>query len=299
LFKSVKDKLLEVKPILQDNYRTRLETSQNKIGDIHSFLESDIAKISKQIEEDFPEVKKIGLRNFTVRRKEERFLNIVNNVFNRKNIITLFKNIYPRNDKEVRRLIREWYQEYEASIPALFEYLLGIAFYLLSGKRINISDIINSNIDSNLLPKTSAPGKRADLVFNFQEKDYLIEATLSENDGQRKMEAEPVPRHLAKHIIEINPNSLAIFIAGKLDPNNLVILRNYRYSPWYGADNVYVERMDILPLTISNLLYLLETEEKDFDTLIKKFEILLNSETKDGFMWYQNEVNKEFSHGIK
>ena len=294
LFKSVKDDLLKVKPLPQNEYRIKLEASQSNIGDIYDFLKINVTELSKQIATDFPEVKKLGLQNFALKKKEERLLELVNTVFTKENIIKIFENIYPRKDDQIRKLIKEWYQDYEATIPALFEYLLGISFYWLSEKQVRISDILNSGLDANLLPKTHTAGGQADIVVRCQDKDYLIEATLSDNDGQRKMEAEPVPRHLAKHILEINPNSLAIFVAGQLDRNNLVVLRNYKYSPWYYSDEDSVETMNILPLSVSNMIYLLK-HETDFNKLENKFETVLNSETKDGFKWYTNEINPIFS----
>lgn len=294
LFKSVKDDLLKAKPLPQNDYRVKLEASQNNIGDIYDFLKINVAELSKQIATDFPEVKKLGLQNFALKKKEERLLELVNTVFTKENIIKIFENIYPRKDDQIRKLIKEWYQDYEATIPALFEYLLGISFYWLSEKQVRISDILNSGLDANLLPKTHTAGGQADIVVRCKDKDYLIEATLSDNDGQRKMEAEPVPRHLAKHILEVNPNSLAVFVAGQLDPNNLVVLRNYKFSSWYNSDGNSIETMSILPLSVSNMIYLLK-KENDFNKLENKFETVLNSETKDGFKWYTNEVNPIFS----
>ena len=294
LFKSVKDDLLKVKPLPQNEYRIKLEASQSNIGDIYNFLKINVTELSKQIATDFPEVKKLGLQNFALKKKEERLLELVNTVFTKENIIKIFENIYPRKDNQIRKLIKEWYQDYEATIPALFEYLLGISFYWLSEKKVRISDILNSGLDANLLPKTHTAGGQADIVVRCKGKDYLIEATLSDNDGQRKMEAEPVPRHLAKHILEVNPNSLALFVAGQLDRNNLVVLRNYKYSHWYYSDEDSVETMNILPLSVSNMIYLLK-HETDFNKLENKFETVLNSETKDGFKWYTNEINPIFS----
>lgn len=294
LFKSVKDDLLEIKPLPQSEYTKKLETSQKGIGDIYDFLNINVTELSKQIATDFPEVKKLGLQNFALKKKEERLLELVNTVFTKENIIKIFENIYPRKDDQIRKLIKEWYQDYEATIPALFEYLLGISFYWLSEKQVKISDILNSGLDANLLPKTHTTGGQADIVVRCKDKDYLIEATLSDNDGQRKMEAEPVPRHLAKHLLEVNPNSLALFVAGQLDPNNLVVLRNYKFSSWYNSDGNSVETMSILPLSVSNMIYLLK-KENDFNKLENKFETVLNSETKDGFKWYTNEVNPIFS----
>ena len=294
LFKSVKDDLLKAKPLPQNEYRIKLEASQTDIGDIYDFLKINVSELSKQIATDFPEVKKLGLRNFALKKKEERLLELVNTVFTKENIIKIFENIYPRKDVQIRKLIKEWYQDYEATIPALFEYLLGISFYWLSEKQVKISDILNSRLDANLLPKTHAAGGQADIVIRGKEKDYLIEATLSENDGQRKMEAEPVPRHLAKHILEINPNSLALFVAGNLDRNNLGDLRSYKFRPWYYSDDEFVESMNILPLSVSNVIFLLKKAES-FDAIENKFQTLLNSKTTDGFQWYKNEINPIFS----
>ena len=294
LFKFVKDDLLKAKPLPENEYRIKLEASQSNIGDIYDFLKINVTELSKQIATDFPEVKNLGLQSFALKKKEERLLELVNTVFTKENIIKIFENIYPRKDDQIRKLIKEWYQDYEATIPALFEYLLGISFYWLSEKQVRISDILNSGLDANLLPKTHTRGGQADIVVRCQDKDYLIEATLSDNDGQRKMEAEPVPRHLAKHILEVHPNSLALFVAGQLDRNNLVVLRNYKYSPWYYSDEDSVETMNILPLSVSNMIYLLK-HETDFNKLENKFETVLNSETKDGFKWYTNEINPIFS----
>jgi hypothetical protein len=297
IFKINKNSLLDIPILDRDSYRINLESSHQKIGDIYPFLKIDISKLIETISKDYPEIESLGLSNFAFRKKEERLLKLVNEVFTKENIITIFENIYPRNDAHVRKLLRDWYSEYDATIPALFEYLLGIAFYWISEKEINLSSILSCNLDSNLLPNSHAPGGKADVIIHYKDKDYLIEATLSENDGQRKMEAEPVPRHLAKHIIENNKNSIAIFVAGQLDPNNLVVLRNYKFSKWYSSDgNNSVESMDILPLTIENMIYLLKNEYK-FETIQSKFEDLVNSELTDGFEWFKQKVNTTFKHG--
>lgn len=295
LFKSVKDCLLNVMPLEQSDYIIKLGTNHKEIGEIYDFLKINFSDLSAQISIDFPEINDLGLRNFTQKKKEERLLSLVSNVFTRENIITIFEYMYPRNDREIRNFIKNNYQEYEATIPALFEYLLGISFYWLSGRKIALSNILNANLDANLLPKTHTSGGQADIIVKYKDKDYLIEATLSENDGQRKMEAEPVPRHLAKHILEENPNSLALFVAGQLDRNNLVILRNYKFTPWYYSDEKCIDSMNILPLSISNMIYLLKNEH-NFDVLEKKFYNLLNSENKDGFKWYRDEINNTFTN---
>ncbi len=294
LFKPKKEFLLEITVLEEDDYRSFLESNHINISDIYDFLDVEPSNLSKLIAIDHPEVESIGLKNFAYKKREERLTKLIEKIFTRQNIITLFESIYPRNDKQIRKLIKEWYSDYDATIPALFEYLLGISFYWISQKKIKISDVLDSGLDSNLLPKTHAGGGKADIVVKSLARHYLIEATLSENDGQRKMEAEPVPRHLAKHILEGNENSIALFVAGQLDPNNLVVLRNYKFSKWYRNDQS-VDSMNILPLSVENMIYLLK-EEMDFEVFESKVDELLGSQYRDGKEWYDNIIDKEFNY---
>jgi len=296
LFKPIKNKLLGVPILEKEEYRNNLETNHKTLGDIYDFLRIEPTELIETIAIDFPEIENIGIKNFAYKKKEERLTKLVEKVFTKENIATLFEAMYPRNDAQVRKLIKEWYSDYDATIPALFEYLLGISFYWISDKEINITEVLDSGLDANLLPKTHAGGGKADIVVKSLARHYLIEATLSEKDGQRKMEAEPVPRHLARHILDGNKNSLALFVAGELDPNNLVILRAYKFLKWYGKE-MDVESMDILPLSIKNMIYLLK-ENLGFEEFEDKINTLLESETTDGKVWYEQEINREFNYAV-
>ena len=198
--------------------------------------------------------------------------------------------------QQSNRLIKGWYSEYDASVPALFEFLLSISFYWISEGKVSLSDILGMGLDANLLPKSHAPGGRADVVIKSLPTHYLIEATLSENDGQRQMEAEPVPRHLANHIKQYKNEAIALFVAGKLDPNNLVVLRSYKFLPWYyNSGNSKIDSMNIIPLTIENFLYILREDIKleEFESKLKK---LVESNSINGKEWYENEINIEFNY---
>tara|TARA_Y100000589_G_scaffold178073_1_gene168700 strand:- start:3054 stop:5078 length:2025 start_codon:yes stop_codon:yes gene_type:complete len=296
LFKPKKEDLMEVSILEGDNYRFFLESNQLNLGDIYDFLDIKPSTLTELIAFDHPEVESIGLKNFAFKKREERLTKLVKEVFTKQNIITLFESIYPRNERQIRKLIKEWYSEYDASIPALFEFLLSISFYWISDGKLSLSDILGMRLDSNLLPKSHAPGGRADIVIKSFSIHYLIEATLSENDGQRQMEAEPVPRHLANHIKQYKNETICLFVAGKLDPNNIVVLRSYKILPWYyNSGNNKIDSMNIIPLTIENFLYILREDIKleEFESKLKK---LLGSNSINGKEWYENEINIEFNY---
>lgn len=282
----------------QSSYRSFLEKEHASLGDIYKFLNINISDIIQDISIEEPQVKQIGLKGFTKKKKIERLEQLIHTVFSKKNILWLFDQLHKRDYEQVRLFIKGEYIEYEATIPALFEYLLAISFYWLTHKQIDLSQLLTPNLDANLLPKTHTAGGQADVILCLNNKDYLIEATLSDNDNQRKMEAEPVPRHLARHMLEVNTNSMALFVARELDPNNLVVLRNYKFSAWYGNYQDKVEGMNILPLTIRNIIFMLQ-EELPFINLEQQFESLLNSPTTDGYQWFIGEVNPKFDYDYK
>ena len=73
------------------------------------------------------------------------------------------------------------------------------------------------SLEADLLPKTHAGGGEADLVYEYPQTEYypmhslLIEATLATETNQRRMEMEPVSRHLGRHLIRTgNMNSYCV-----------------------------------------------------------------------------------------
>ena len=107
------------------------------------------------------------------------------------------------------------------------------------------------------------------------------------------MEAEPVPRHLANHIFDNNNDAICFFIAPKLDPNNLVVLRAYKKMPWYGANDNVVSSMNIFPLELKDLINCLKKEDS-FESILERVELLIESKETDGYKWYKNEIEPAF-----
>ncbi|MBL32161.1 MAG: hypothetical protein CMP62_05520 [Flavobacteriales bacterium] len=297
-FDSVKDKLLDELPLPKKEYKAKLIANHLNLGDVYSFLNLDRQALMSKILACEPEAKRFtSLKDFGKQKKENRLKKLVAKVFSPQRIITLLELMSPRQDDQIREEIEKWYNKsYEASIPALFEYILTLSFYLIFEKSFKIGEALNAKLDANLLPKSHAPGGGADIEIKTKNKHYLIEATLSDNNNQKQMEAEPVPRHLA-HYIKKNSivDTVAIFVAPKLDPNNLVVLRNYIFSNWYNSKGDSIaESMNILPLTIHNIIYLLK-KKPNFEELENRIDKVLKSAEKDGKIWYESVVNKEFS----
>ena len=154
-----------------------------------------------------------------------------------------------------------------ADVPTIFEYVLGILWYQISGRKGRVLDYMQLSLDADLLPKTHAAGGEADIVYAYDACEaypahtLLLEATLSEKNNQRRMEMEPVSRHLGRHLIaHPNPHSYCVFAAPYLDYNVLTDFRYRKRMPYYLLQNESqcVKGMKIIPLTTGMLQKILK-----------------------------------------
>ena len=136
------------------------------------------------------------------------------------------------------------------------------------------------SLDADLLPKTHAAGGEADIVYeyeatsNYPEHNLLLEATLAEPSNQRRMEMEPVSRHLGEHLLATgNFNSYCVFATNELNINVIGDFRQRKTIVYYSNVNEddVVNGMKIIPLQISDLKNIIRTGKK-YDSLYSLFD---------------------------
>ncbi|WP_317368322.1 AlwI family type II restriction endonuclease [uncultured Tyzzerella sp.] len=205
----------------------------------------------------------------------KRLHHLIDTKFTDENIITLLNHFEMRNDNEIRAMVTD-----NADIPTIFEYVLGILWYKISEKEGKILDYMKLSLDADLLPKTHASGGEADIVYeyskteNYPEHTLLIEATLSDSTNQRRMEMEPVSRHLGQHLIRTgNLNSYCIFITNFLNINVIADFRGRKNMPYYDNKDYSknVLGMKIIPLQTLQLKKIIQNKNK-YKDLYKVFE---------------------------
>ena len=154
-----------------------------------------------------------------------------------------------------------------ADVPTMFEYVLGVLWYKISDYQGKVLDYMKLSLDADLLPKTHAAGGEADIVYEYrQTADYpehalLLEATLADSSNQRRMEMEPVSRHLGQHLLRTgNLNSYCVFATGTLNINVIADFRSRKSIPYYDPQDYSknVSGMKIIPLQISELKAILK-----------------------------------------
>ncbi|MCI8670309.1 MAG: AlwI family type II restriction endonuclease [Lachnospiraceae bacterium] len=191
-----------------------------------------------------------------------RWNRLIDEKFPKEALIRLFTYFEERNDSEIRAMVTD-----NADIPTIFEYVLGIAWYLLSERKGDVLEYMNLSLEADLLPKTHAGGGEADIVWEYDETGWypkhtlLIEATLADGSNQRRMEMEPVSRHLGEHCLS-HPEEEAycVFVTTYLNTNVISDFRARRHMEYYNSDGTeYITGMKILPIQTSELRSLLKS----------------------------------------
>lgn len=226
--------------------------------------------------------------------KYERFNRLIEEKFDKETLIQLLNSFENREDKEIHQLVTD-----NADIPTIFEYVLAIAWYVISDKKGDVLEYMNLSLDADLLPKTHASGGEADIVWKYQAtKDYpahtlLIEATLSDKTNQRRMEMEPVSRHLGDYILtHEKENSYCIFISNFLNPNVISDFRGRKQLKYYSANGEqYIDGMKIIPLETERIKRFLAADVR-YKLLYQLFDKLFNDE-EEGYSWYKDSIIKE------
>lgn len=155
------------------------------------------------IDEAFDEVDKV---------RYQRLNKMIDTKFTDVTLQRLLDDFENRNDDEINQLVTD-----NADIPTIFEYVLGIVWYKVSGRKGKLLHYLKLSLDANLLPITHAAGGEADIVYEYQgcssypNHGLLLEATLADGTNQRRMEMEPVSRHLGRYLLRTqNKNSYCV-----------------------------------------------------------------------------------------
>lgn len=283
----------EIIDVLYEDAFSRSNDLRSNISleNISEAFKFDISKVYKVLSEDLgitiksPEQATIYVNDERYR----RFNNLINKKFTDPVLIELLNCFKERNDKRIEELVTD-----EATIPTIFEYILGIIWYKVSGRQGNILDFMKLSLEANLLPKTHAAGGCADIIYEYEactsypKHSLLLEATLADRNNQRRLEMEPVSRHLGDYRIRSNnPFDYSLFVSTYLDKNVVSDFRYRKIYP-YTRDKETIEGMKIISLDTDTLKKIIEnrsTYSYLYDVFNKYHEMAL--ETVD---WHENLI---------
>ncbi len=224
--------------------------------------------------------------------RHKRFNELIDSRFDDDTLISLLDKFENRNDDEIMSLVTD-----NADVPTIFEYILGIIWYKVSERKGNILEYMNLSVEADLLPRTHAGGGEADIEYWYEAcPDYpahcmLLEATLADGTNQRRMEMEPVSRHLGEHILKHeNNNSYCVFSTTYLDRNVISDFRNRKTFSYYNKDfTKSVDGLKIIPLQTTELKTIIRNG-LNYRTLYTIFDNAFNS-IEPVPTWYEKCLN--------
>lgn len=236
------------------------------------------------------------LFNIYSAKRRESFEKLIETKFQRNKLIeilTFFEN--DERDKIFKAVTDK------ADFPTIFEYVLGICWHWVNGRSGDLRSSLHLTLDADNYPKTHALGGLPDLLFkysstnNYVEHSLLLEATLSDGTNQRRMEMEPVSRHLFKQIETSKNNSdYAIFIAPTLHPSVVCDFRSRKNAEMTMDYKNYVDGMKIIPLTTELLKNILR-KEMVYEEIFGILEAAHQSDLKIKERWFQTMVESKLS----
>ncbi|WP_411328699.1 AlwI family type II restriction endonuclease [Anaerofustis stercorihominis] len=258
------------KEIMDNLYKEAFKKDDNlqinvKLETISSAFEIDINKVYESLSKDLGITLKSPEQAATYVNDERyrRFNEMIDKRFSDSVLIELLNCFENRNDKRIEELVTD-----EATIPTIFEYILGIIWYKVSERQGNILDFMQLSLEANLLPKTHAAGGYADIIYEYEaclaypKHALLLEATLADGTNQRRMEMEPVSRHLGDYRIRFNnPFDYSLFVSTYLDKNVISDFRYRKIIP-YTRDEETITGIKIISMDTDSLKKIIENNIK-------------------------------------
>ncbi len=194
----------------------------------------------------------LGIREKLHSRSSEAFRAHVESKYPREKIMELLPLFSDRkNDPRIQREVHDM-----ASVPTIYEYVTGIAWYYLSGRDFDLYESLNLTLNADFEPVIHAGGGDGDIVIHYGEAVVMLEVTLMNKQAQRRGEWEPVLRHsLNLKAAAGGRETMTFFIADQLDYNTVNIWRAVAAASLESTNtHKKVDGVSIMPLTNGDIL---------------------------------------------
>lgn len=190
--------------------------------EILNYSIDDVTLITKKIEKLLGVSAAIDVKKFLNNQKSIDFISHINKKYPKEKIIQLLPLFSDRkNDKRIQKEVND-----AASVPTIYEYIIGIAWYYISNKEFDLYSSLNLTLNADFEPVIHAGGGEGDIVINYDDIILMIEVTLMNKQAQKRGEWEPVLRHsLNLKAASEHKETVTFFIADELDYNTINIWR--------------------------------------------------------------------------
>lgn len=270
--------------------------SVTSLSSILKYGEKETKEVKGNIQEEFHGVSMERIPVIVKDKRKKEFAQFIESTYPAdtvKRILGMFEN--RGNDKQIKATVSP-----DATVPTIYEYMVGIAWYYFSGKRIDLLGSYNLTLSADFEPLVHAGGGQGDIVIYEDRKVVMLEATLMNAGSQKRGEWEPVLRHSIN--LKIDEETAAtgrevtsFFIADHFDYNTINIWKAVAAVPMQSSvdKDKFTDNVIIMPVNTMELSSLMD-KSADYDEIISKVhklyevdKINFDIEWRDKFM---NEI---------
>lgn len=257
---------------------------------ILKLTEKDIKNIEMSIRKEFGNVTIKEVLDIIRKRRKSDFITFIEKTFPEdviKEILSMFSD--RSNDSRIKERVSP-----DATIPTIYEYIVGIAWYYFSNKTIDILSSFNLTLSANFEPLTHAGGGMGDIVIYNKNNVIMLEVTLMNANSQKRGEWEPVLRHAVNLKTENEDKEVTtFFIADNFDFNTINIWKAVSSVPLQSSANKskYTENVIIMPISSNELIKLID-HKYEYDAIIHQIrQLFLKDITLFDTEWRNKFIN--------
>ncbi len=169
-------------------------------------------------------------------------------------LLSLFSD--RNNDSKIQKQVND-----TATVPTIYEYLVGIAWYYVSGQNFDLYNSLNLTLNADFEPVIHAGSGEGDIIIDYEDRTVMLEVTLMNKQAQKRGEWEPVLRHSLNLKAAREPKeTMTFFIADELDHNTINIWRAVTSVSLESTNtHKHVDGVIIMPFTNRQLLSFLKS----------------------------------------
>lgn len=226
--------------------------------EIFNYSHDDISTITSKLEKLLGVSAATDVKKFLNDQKNADFIAHINDKYPKEKIMELLPMFSDRKkDNQIKKEVND-----AATVPTIYEYIIGIAWYYISNKEFDLYNSLNLTLNADFEPVIHAGGGDGDIVIHYEEIIVMLEVTLMNKQAQKRGEWEPVLRHSLNLKAANEPTeTITFFIADELDYNTINIWRAVA-SVSLESTNTHtkVDGVVIMPFTNKEVLAFLERD---------------------------------------
>lgn len=242
------------------------------LSEILKYKNKEIAQVEYHIRREFPGRSLEEIPFILADKRKREFALFLERSYPAEKVKEILRLFADRtNDKQIKEMVCQ-----DATVPTIYEYIVGIAWYYFSGKRIDLLGSYNLTLSADFEPLVHAGGGQGDIVIYEKDKVVMLEATLMNANSQKRGEWEPVLRHsinlkVEEETAKTGREVTSFFIADRFDYNTINIWKAIAAVPLQSTveKDKFTDNVVIMPVRSEELCSLMD-RHREYDGMITK-----------------------------